>query len=153
MVQFANSQNLTWDYTAVGYWSTIEVHAGIVFACLPALRALQTRFFIKPRSPKSSLPSALSSKTIGGSPFASSTKRGKQRKMEESDFSQMDEEYQLETTLSQSKPGDTGRSSTNTETRHGSLHTEDDVELLPTQKTPGSLLPMYHKSDGLREKV
>jgi len=73
--------------------------------------------------------------------------------MEESDFSQMDEEYQLETTLSQSKPGDTGRSSTNTETRHGSLHTEDDVELLPTQKTPGSLLPMYHKSDGLREKV
>ncbi|GME55455.1 CFEM domain-containing protein [Neofusicoccum parvum] len=40
MIQFANSQNITWDYVPIGYWSTIEVHAGILCACLPAMRAL-----------------------------------------------------------------------------------------------------------------
>lgn len=40
MIQFANSQNVTWDYVPIGYWSTIEVHAGILCACLPAMRAL-----------------------------------------------------------------------------------------------------------------
>lgn len=45
MIQFANTQNVTWDYTPVGYWSTLEVHIGILIACLPALRALQHRLF------------------------------------------------------------------------------------------------------------
>ncbi|KAF2634256.1 hypothetical protein P280DRAFT_485620 [Massarina eburnea CBS 473.64] len=45
MIQFANSTNVTWDYTPIGYWSTIEVHIGIIFACLPAIRALQYRMF------------------------------------------------------------------------------------------------------------
>ncbi|KAF2267230.1 hypothetical protein CC78DRAFT_614375 [Lojkania enalia] len=43
MIQFANSENVTWDYAPVGYWSTLEVHVGIIIACLPALRALQHR--------------------------------------------------------------------------------------------------------------
>jgi hypothetical protein len=52
MIQFAKTDNVTWDYTPVGYWSTLEVHVGIVIACLPALRALQHRLF--PGSKKSS---------------------------------------------------------------------------------------------------
>jgi len=40
MVQFANSQNITWDYMDIAYWSTIELHVGIICACLPSLRAL-----------------------------------------------------------------------------------------------------------------
>ncbi|KAF2274394.1 uncharacterized protein EI97DRAFT_127804 [Westerdykella ornata] len=51
MAQFANTQNVTWDYTPVGYWSTLEVHVGVLIACLPALRALQHRLF--PASKKS----------------------------------------------------------------------------------------------------
>lgn len=45
MVQFASTQNVTWDYTAIGYWSSLEVHVGVIVACLPALRALQHRLF------------------------------------------------------------------------------------------------------------
>ncbi|KAL0261584.1 hypothetical protein SLS55_003014 [Diplodia seriata] len=45
MIQFANSTNVTWDYVPIGYWSTIEVHAGILCACLPAVRALVYKCF------------------------------------------------------------------------------------------------------------
>ncbi|KAK8095686.1 cfem domain-containing protein [Apiospora kogelbergensis] len=40
LIVFAASQNITWDYNEAAYWSTIEMHVGIVCACLPALRAL-----------------------------------------------------------------------------------------------------------------
>lgn len=40
MIRFANSQNITWDYMDIAYWSTIELHVGIVCACLPSLRSL-----------------------------------------------------------------------------------------------------------------
>src|SRR4051812_5240184 len=52
MIQFANSTNISWDYTPIGYWSTIEVHLGIICACLPTIRALILRIFpsLKERS-------------------------------------------------------------------------------------------------------
>ncbi|KAK7700729.1 hypothetical protein SLS57_012014 [Botryosphaeria dothidea] len=40
LIQFGSTHNLTWDYTAVGYWSTIEIHVGIICACMPAMRSL-----------------------------------------------------------------------------------------------------------------
>ncbi|KAL4964242.1 uncharacterized protein BDV14DRAFT_209399 [Aspergillus stella-maris] len=40
LIVFANTTNLTWDYTSVGYWSTIELHVGVICASLPALRSL-----------------------------------------------------------------------------------------------------------------
>jgi hypothetical protein len=40
MVAFGGSKNITWDYRSVGYWSTIEMHAGVVCACMPAIRNL-----------------------------------------------------------------------------------------------------------------
>ncbi|KAF7125862.1 hypothetical protein CNMCM5793_002155 [Aspergillus hiratsukae] len=43
LIHFASTENLTWDYVEVGYWSTIEVHVGIICACLPAIRALMRR--------------------------------------------------------------------------------------------------------------
>ncbi|KAF2089794.1 hypothetical protein K490DRAFT_62671 [Saccharata proteae CBS 121410] len=48
MIQFSNSTNVTWDYVPIGYWSTIEVHASILCASLPAIRALMLQLF--PRS-------------------------------------------------------------------------------------------------------
>lgn len=44
LIEFGDSNNITWDYTAVGYWSTIELHASVVCACMPALRQLIRRF-------------------------------------------------------------------------------------------------------------
>lgn len=41
MVQFAHTDNVTWDYLPVGYWSAVETHVGVVVACLPAIRSLQ----------------------------------------------------------------------------------------------------------------
>ncbi|KAG2415252.1 hypothetical protein HFD88_006443 [Aspergillus terreus] len=43
LIHFASTQNLTWDYVPIGYWSTVECHVGIVCACLPAIRALLRR--------------------------------------------------------------------------------------------------------------
>ncbi|EPS29322.1 hypothetical protein POX_f08366 [Penicillium oxalicum] len=40
LIHFASTQNLTWDYVAVGYWSTIECDVGVICACLPAIRSL-----------------------------------------------------------------------------------------------------------------
>ncbi|KAK1590383.1 CFEM domain-containing protein [Colletotrichum navitas] len=40
LILFANSQNITWDYTDAAWWSTVEIHVGIICACLPSLRAL-----------------------------------------------------------------------------------------------------------------
>ncbi|RHZ61788.1 putative integral membrane protein [Aspergillus thermomutatus] len=43
LIHFASTDNLTWDYVEIGYWSTIEVHVGVICACLPAIRALMRR--------------------------------------------------------------------------------------------------------------
>ncbi|PKY08322.1 FAD/NAD(P)-binding domain-containing protein [Aspergillus campestris IBT 28561] len=43
LIHFATTENLTWDYVKIGYWSTIECHVGIICACLPAIRSLLRR--------------------------------------------------------------------------------------------------------------
>ncbi|EME43990.1 hypothetical protein DOTSEDRAFT_71707 [Dothistroma septosporum NZE10] len=44
LIEFGNSKNITWDYTAVGYWSTIELHTAVIAASLPAIRNLIRRY-------------------------------------------------------------------------------------------------------------
>lgn len=57
LVQFAHTDNVTWDYLPIGYWSAVESHVGVMIACLPALRSLQTsikgRLFPKPKAQNS----------------------------------------------------------------------------------------------------
>ncbi|KAH7410485.1 hypothetical protein DE146DRAFT_675190 [Phaeosphaeria sp. MPI-PUGE-AT-0046c] len=55
LTQFAHTQNPTWDYLAVGYWSAVETHVGVIVACLPAIRSLQRAIFdrIWPKPPNS----------------------------------------------------------------------------------------------------
>ncbi|KAJ5743631.1 hypothetical protein N7533_008501, partial [Penicillium manginii] len=43
LIHFASTENLTWDYVAIGYWSTIECDVGVICACLPAIRSLLRR--------------------------------------------------------------------------------------------------------------
>ncbi|CZS97490.1 related to integral membrane protein PTH11 [Rhynchosporium agropyri] len=45
LVKFAVSQNPTWDYTAVGAWSTVEINTAIICACMPNLRLLLVHYF------------------------------------------------------------------------------------------------------------
>ncbi|OJD16496.1 hypothetical protein AJ78_03351 [Emergomyces pasteurianus Ep9510] len=40
LLQFGRSANITWSYVPVSYWSIVECYASIVWACMPALRAL-----------------------------------------------------------------------------------------------------------------
>lgn len=49
------------DYVTVGYWSTIEVHVGIICACMPAIRQLLRNVF----------PAALGSTSLDSVPTAS----------------------------------------------------------------------------------
>jgi hypothetical protein len=41
LIQFAHTDNVTWDYLPIGYWSAVESHVGVMVACLPAIRSLQ----------------------------------------------------------------------------------------------------------------
>lgn len=54
LVQFAHTDNVTWDYLPIGYWSAVETHVGVMVACLPAIRALfgsiHRKLFPKPAS-------------------------------------------------------------------------------------------------------
>lgn len=45
LIQFSNSQNITWDYVAASYWSILEMDIGIICACMPAVRSLLLRSF------------------------------------------------------------------------------------------------------------
>jgi hypothetical protein len=40
LIFFANSSNITWDYVEAAYWSTLEIHIGIICCCLPSCRQL-----------------------------------------------------------------------------------------------------------------
>lgn len=55
MVEFAHTTNVTWDYLPVGVWSAVETHVGVVVACMPALRSLQTLISSRlwPKAPQS----------------------------------------------------------------------------------------------------
>ncbi|CAK1366983.1 unnamed protein product [Cercospora beticola] len=62
LVQFGHSQNTTWDYRSVGYWSTIELHASVLCACMPAIRNLIRKF--QPRLMGSSVEESFGTKGI-----------------------------------------------------------------------------------------
>ncbi|EXJ56350.1 uncharacterized protein A1O5_12617 [Cladophialophora psammophila CBS 110553] len=47
LFQFAKSHNLTWDTTAFGYWSCIEMDVGVICACMPAMYSLFKHYFPK----------------------------------------------------------------------------------------------------------
>lgn len=52
MVQFAHTENVTWDYLPVGIWSAVETHVGVIVACMSAMRSLygSIRTRISPRT-------------------------------------------------------------------------------------------------------
>lgn len=42
---FGSLEDLTWDYVPVVYWTVVELAAGMICSCLPAIRMLFERFF------------------------------------------------------------------------------------------------------------
>ncbi|KAJ4299262.1 hypothetical protein N0V90_004506 [Kalmusia sp. IMI 367209] len=161
MIQFANSHNVTWDYTPIGYWSTLEVHVGIIIACLPAVRSLQRRMFPSSRAPNSYYPGpsgAYGYNSKGGSPFPSMAKskgghvdlmtaasqatmlRSRDRTKSDKEFIQLEDyEYRLgEKPPSPDNDDPYHRVGLNTtQIERGSIHTDDGAVLLPIQGTHG----------------
>lgn len=45
LIDFASSNNPTWDHWDLTNWSAIEINVGIMCACLPSLRLLLVRMF------------------------------------------------------------------------------------------------------------
>ncbi|KAK2755245.1 CFEM domain-containing protein [Colletotrichum kahawae] len=45
LVQFATSQNPTWDQFDIAFWTTLEVPTGIICCCLPAIRLILIKIF------------------------------------------------------------------------------------------------------------
>ena len=156
MVHFSNSQNITWDYAAIGYWSSVEVHTGIIFACLPAICSLQYRVFPKSHSLRSQYTNAYASRSRLESPFPSVAKHTRCRTRDYKSFNHLDTECQPGEGIASSKRAQISRGVTRTEIQCGSVHTEDDTELLPIHRKPAFPRPTFartdHLSDGVRQK-
>lgn len=98
LVQFAQTDNVTWDYLPIGYWSAVETHVGVMVACLPAIRALSgfvhRRLFPKPASQPSYYEDHTKDSTRKGSRKDSSSRIfssiGRSR-ADKNDFVQLDE--------------------------------------------------------------
>ncbi|KAI5219526.1 hypothetical protein E4T46_06695 [Aureobasidium subglaciale] len=99
LIVFANSQNITWDYNDAAWWSTVEIHVGIICACLPSVRALfvslgasslgTTKAASRPTGRQASSISAVSSSSPGGSKIGALVKEkplGVPRYGDEEDF-------------------------------------------------------------------
>lgn len=67
LIQFAHTDNVTWDYLPVGYWSAVETHVGVMVACAPAIRSLQFQIREKLWPKPASQPSYYSSDTKNSS--------------------------------------------------------------------------------------
>jgi hypothetical protein len=159
MIQFANSHNVTWDYTPIGYWSTLEVHVGVIIACLPAVRSLQRRIFPSTQSPSSYYmgpTGAYGYNSKGGSPFPSiarskpghidlmtaasqgSMLRSRDHTSSNKEFIPMEEyEFHLDENPSSFEKRDAHSrvASNTTQIERGSTHTDDSTVLLPIQST------------------
>ncbi|KAF2732466.1 hypothetical protein EJ04DRAFT_565929 [Polyplosphaeria fusca] len=175
LVQFANTENVTWDYTPVGYWSTLEVHVGIIIACLPALRSLQHRLLpdTKHATAYYGGPSSAYGYSKGGSPFPSmggfkskpsqitteasqaSMVRSRDRTKQDKEFIQL-EDYEIRLEGRHVENGEhIPRGENRTQIRRGSA-TNDDAALLNNQVL--TALPERRgispsRSDGLRVQV
>lgn len=174
MIQFANSQNVTWDYTPIGYWSTFEVHVGVIFACLPALRSLQHRIFPDSRSSRSYYTGASGAygyNSKGDSPFPSIAKykkgqsdlmtansqasmlRSHDRTKTTKDFIQLEEyEFRLGDGMSTIEKDEFSRGLNHTQIERGSVHTNDGIRS-PIQGTHDLPLPKTQKRSHLSEQT
>ena len=157
MIQFAQTENVTWDYTPIGYWSTLEVHVGIIVACLPALRSLQHRVFPETRTTINYYSNPYGGPSKGGSPFPSIAKykrgpsdhttqnsqasmmRSRDRTRADKDFIQL-EEYEVRMQPDVEK-GEAGRGINNTFIERASMHTDDDATFLDTSSLHNTMLP------------
>ncbi|CZR62826.1 related to integral membrane protein PTH11 [Phialocephala subalpina] len=45
LIEFANTQNPTWDNLGVSQWSFLEISVGMMCACMPSIRVLLVRMF------------------------------------------------------------------------------------------------------------
>jgi hypothetical protein len=139
----------------VGYWSTLEVHVSIIFACFPALRSLQHRLF-----PSTKLPTSYYERqnygfnSKGGSPFPSAKKgapdtkpttlasqasilRSRGRMKGDKEFIQL-EEYEMKAGSELKKDHKIGRGQTNTQVERGSIHNEDATRAFYHTSSPVS---------------
>ncbi|KAI4717643.1 hypothetical protein E4T48_06151 [Aureobasidium sp. EXF-10727] len=84
LIVFANTQNVTWDYNDAAWWSTVEIHVGIICACLPSVRALfvslgasslgTSRHNSRPTGHQPSNNSGFTSSSLGGSKIGAMVK-------------------------------------------------------------------------------
>ncbi|KJY00820.1 cfem domain containing protein [Zymoseptoria brevis] len=44
LLEFGEDDNMTYHYASIGLWSTVEMHASVICACMPAIRNLIRRF-------------------------------------------------------------------------------------------------------------
>jgi hypothetical protein len=82
LIQFSHTDNVTWDYLPIGYWSAVETHVSVIVACLPSIRPLlrhiRDRIFPTPAT-TSSYYEDNSKNTIGSSKKKNSQKSASSR--------------------------------------------------------------------------
>ena len=177
MIQFANTENVTWDYTPVGYWSTLEVHVGIIIACLPALRSLQHRIFPATKTPASYYngPSGAYGSPSKGSPFPSIAKwkgrgdltttasqasmmRSRDRTKADKEFIQLDE-YEIrvgsdvDSETERDRKDSIGRGKTDTRVECGSVESPTFLDTSSVNRMPdAAYIPLGARNNRITVK-
>jgi hypothetical protein len=162
MIQFAHTENVTWDYLPIGIWSAVESHVGVIVACLPAMRSLM-RFIREQISPKT--PTANSyyennskdsskkdSRKSGSRLWTSKTDRSRlsnlsRSKVDKEDFVRLDE-FELGPGSDISKGGNESRSPTETSLEnHLTRCYKSNEDVLPLTATA---TPIYQPLSGIK---
>lgn len=136
LIQFAQTDNVTWDYLPIGYWSAVETHVGVMVACLPAIRSLQSsiqgRLFPKPKTQPSyyedvsKMSSKKASRKDSSSRIFSSLGRSQ---IDKDDFMRLDEYEMNAGTIGQAASGENTPGSFERAVTHSFKSSDDALPL------------------------
>lgn len=151
LIQFAQTSNVTWDYLPIGYWSAVESHVGVMVACLPAIRSLQSsiqgRLFPKPKTQPSyyedgsKMSSKKASRKDSSSRIFSSLGRSQ---VDKEDFMRLDEYEMKAGTIGQATSGTQTPSSYQRQVTQSFKSSDDALPLAnsgaPMGQPPGGIM-------------
>jgi len=85
LITFGMSSNMTWDNYPVALWSTIELNVGIICICMPTLRLMLVRLFLKLGGGCTSYENGYQHRSGGAPGLSGRARTGQGRTVEEDD--------------------------------------------------------------------
>lgn len=139
---------MTWDYLPIGYWSAVEAHVGVMIACLPGIRSLQSSIQRKLFPKPATQPSYYENDTKGSNSKKASCKDSNPRilgslgrsRTDEEDFVRLDEFEMKGESDSKSGGNSPVPSSFDRTLSHSFKSNEDDLPLANSGQPMGGIM-------------